>query len=39
MFYGITLGSLAVATWQNYNDVDTRVGEERLPLSAFSSAF
>lgn len=28
VFYGITLGLLAVATWQNYNDVDTRVGEE-----------
>jgi hypothetical protein len=28
VFYGITLGLLAVATWQNYNDVETRVGEE-----------
>jgi hypothetical protein len=28
VFYGITLGLLAVATWQNYNDVDTRVGQE-----------
>jgi hypothetical protein len=28
VFYGITLGLLAVATWQNYADVDTRTGEE-----------
>jgi hypothetical protein len=28
VFYGITLGLLAVATWQNYSDVDTRTGEE-----------
>jgi hypothetical protein len=28
VFYGITLGLLAVATWQNYTDVETRVGEE-----------
>jgi Protein of unknown function (DUF4239) len=28
VFYGITLGLLAVATWQNYTDVQTRVGQE-----------
>jgi hypothetical protein len=28
VFYGITLGLLAVATWQNFTDVETRVGEE-----------
>jgi hypothetical protein len=28
VFYGITLGLLAVATWQNYTDVETRTGEE-----------
>jgi hypothetical protein len=28
VFYGITLGLLAVATWQYYTDVQTRVGQE-----------
>jgi hypothetical protein len=28
VFYGITLGLLAVGTWQTYSDVETRVGEE-----------
>src|SRR5260221_4903924 len=28
VFYGITLGLLAVATWQNFTDVETRVGEK-----------
>jgi Protein of unknown function (DUF4239) len=28
VFYGITLGLFAVATWQNYTDVETRVGDE-----------
>jgi hypothetical protein len=28
VFYGITLGLFAVATWQTYTDVETRVGEE-----------
>jgi hypothetical protein len=28
VFYGITLGLFAVATWQNYTDVETRVGQE-----------
>ena len=28
VFYGITLGLLAVATWQTYTDVETRVGQE-----------
>ena len=28
VFYGITLGLIAIATWQNYTDVETRVGQE-----------
>jgi hypothetical protein len=28
VFYGITLGLLAVATWQTFTDVETRVGQE-----------
>jgi hypothetical protein len=28
LFYGITLGLLAVGTWQTYTEVETRVGEE-----------
>jgi Protein of unknown function (DUF4239) len=28
VFYGITLGLFAVATWQNYTDVEARVGQE-----------
>ncbi len=28
VFYGITLGLFAVATWQTYTDVETRVGDE-----------
>ena len=28
VFYGITLGLFAVATWQTYTDVETMVGEE-----------
>jgi hypothetical protein len=28
VFYGITLGLIAVATWQNYTDVENRVGQE-----------
>jgi hypothetical protein len=28
VFYGITLGLFAVATWQTYTDVETRAGEE-----------
>jgi hypothetical protein len=28
VFYGITLGLLAIATWQNFTDVETRVGQE-----------
>jgi hypothetical protein len=34
VFYGITLGLLAVATWQNYSDVETRVGEEAAVVGA-----
>jgi hypothetical protein len=28
VFYGITLGLLAVATWQTYSDLEARVGQE-----------
>ena len=34
VFYGITLGLIAVATWQAYSDVDTRVGEEAAAVGA-----
>ena len=34
VFYGITLGLLAVATWQSYSDVETRVGEEAAAVGA-----
>jgi hypothetical protein len=34
LFYGITLGLLAVGTWQAYSDVDTKVGEEASVLAA-----
>jgi hypothetical protein len=34
LFYGVTLGLLAVGTWQAYSDVDTKVGEEASALAA-----
>jgi len=34
VFYGITLGLIAVATWQAFSDVDTRVGEEAAAVGA-----
>jgi hypothetical protein len=34
VFYGITLGLLAVATWQTYTDVETRVGQEAAAIGA-----
>jgi Protein of unknown function (DUF4239) len=34
LFYGITLGLLAVGTWQAYSDLDTKVGEEASALAA-----
>ena len=34
VFYGITLGLVVVATWQNHSDVDTRVGEEAAAVGA-----
>jgi hypothetical protein len=34
VFYGITLGLFAVATWQNYTDVETRVGQEAAAVGA-----
>jgi hypothetical protein len=33
-FYGITLGLLAVGTWQAYSDVDSKVDEEASVLAA-----
>jgi len=34
VYYGITLGMLAIGTWQAYSDVDTKVGEEASVLAA-----
>ena len=34
VFYGITLGLLAIATWQTYSDVETRVGGEAAAVGA-----
>ena len=34
LFYGVTLGLLAVGTWEAYSDVDTKVGEEASELAA-----
>ena len=34
LFYGITLGLLAVGTWQAYSDVDSKVDEEASVLAA-----
>jgi hypothetical protein len=34
LFYGITLGLLAVGTWQAYSDLDGKVGEEASALAA-----
>ena len=36
VFYGITLGLIAVATWQAFSDVDARVGEEEVNLWDYS---
>ncbi|MBV8533625.1 MAG: DUF4239 domain-containing protein [Verrucomicrobia bacterium] len=34
VFYGITLGLIAVATWQAHTDVETKVGEEAAAVGA-----
>src|SRR5450432_3241934 len=34
VFYGITLGMLAIGIWQAYSDVDTKVGEEASVAAA-----
>ena len=34
LFYGITLGLVAVGTWQVYSEVDAKVGEEASALAA-----
>ena len=33
LFYGITLGLVAVGTWEAYSDVDNKVGEEASALA------
>ena len=33
LFYGITLGLVAVGTWQAYSDVDTKVDQEASALA------
>jgi hypothetical protein len=35
LFYGITLGLVAVGTRQNYSDLDTKVDQEASALAAF----
>ncbi len=34
VLYGLTLGLIAVGTWQNFNDVDSRVAKEANSLGA-----
>src|SRR6516165_6628716 len=34
LFYGITLGLVAVGTWQTYSNVDTQVDQEAATLAA-----
>ena len=34
LFYGITLGLVAVGIWQNYSDLDTKVDQEASALAA-----
>jgi len=34
LFYGITLGLIAVGTWEVYSDVDNKIGEEASALAA-----
>jgi hypothetical protein len=34
LFYGITLGLLAVGTWQAYSELEAKVGEEASALAA-----
>jgi uncharacterized protein DUF4239 len=34
LFYGVTLGLLAVGTWEAYSEVDTKVDEEASTLAA-----
>jgi hypothetical protein len=34
VFYGITLGLIAAGTWQNFSDIDEKVGEEAASLAA-----
>lgn len=34
VFYGISVGLIAVASWQSYSDIDSRVSEEAATLQA-----
>jgi Protein of unknown function (DUF4239) len=34
LFYGITLGLVAVGTWQNYSDLDAKVDQEAATVAA-----
>jgi hypothetical protein len=34
VFYGITLGLIAAGTWQNFSDIDEKVGQEAASLAA-----
>src|SRR5262249_44076956 len=35
VFYGLALGLIAVATWENYTDIDTVVGTEAAAVASF----
>src|SRR5260221_14689924 len=35
VFYGVTLGLLGVAPWQNFSDLENRGGEEGAPVGVF----
>ena len=37
VFYGLALGLIAVASWQNYSDVSSRVSDEAATLAALKS--
>src|SRR5690349_2107515 len=35
VFYGLALGLIAVATWENYTDIDGVVGTEAAAVASF----
>lgn len=37
VFYGISLGLIAIASWERYNEVDSRVSEEAATVGALRS--